>query len=156
MALRALFGGGTEQPRPYRLGGVASEDALHPLIQSTRQLFNRRSFALRGYPTGLAGLYGDQLTAYGAEWRFPLWLIESGAMVPPLGIHQLHGNVFYNAGEAWFDGQPREFLRGGAGVELHAEVVLGYWLLLDLRLGVARGFDDGGERQLYLTVGASY
>lgn len=156
LALRALLGSSTEHPRPYRLGGIAGEEAPHPLIQPTEQLFNRRQFALRGYPTGLPGLRGNQLTAYSAEWRFPLRLVETGAMVPPLGIHQIHGDVFYNAGEAWFDGQTRESLRTGAGVELHTEIVLGYWLLLDLRLGAAQGFDDGGERQLYLSVGASY
>lgn len=155
-ALRAVLGSGTESPRPYRLGGVVSEESLHPLIQPTEQLFNRRQFALRGYPTGLAGLRGNQLTAYSAEWRFPLRRIESGTMIPPFGIHQIHGDVFYNAGEAWFDGQQRESLRTGAGVELHTEIVLGYWLLLDMRLGAAQGFDDGGERQIYLTVGASY
>lgn len=156
LALRAVLGSGTEQPRPYRLGGVVSEEAMHPLLQPTEQLFNRRQFSLRGYPTGLPGLRGDQLTAYSAEWRFPLRLIESGSMVPPFGIHQLHGDLFLSAGEAWYHGTARESLRTSAGVELHSEIVLGYWLLLDLRLGAAQGFGDGGEQQVYLTIGASY
>jgi hypothetical protein len=156
LALRWLAGHGTGFPRPFRLGGIATEQYGHPLALPTQALFNQRQFALRGYPSGLGTLFGDQVILVAAEWRFPLALIERGTMAPPLGIHKIYGDVFVNGGEAWYDGLPKEDLRWGAGAELHTEVVLGYWITLDTRLGFAKGFDAGGEQQLYLTVGTSY
>ena len=157
LALRALGGRGSDYPRPFRLGGAASEPSAPPLALATESLFNQRRFSLRGYPEGLIDLRGDRVELYSAEWRFPIHRFERGFMSPPLGVHQLHGNVFINAGEAWYDtGAPKESLRRGAGVELHTDTVLGYWIVLDVRLGYAHGIDEGGENQVYLGIGAAY
>ena len=99
---------------------------------------------------------GDRVELFSAEWRFPLRRFEYGFMSPPFGVHQIHGNVFVNAGEAWFAGTPKESLRRGAGAELHTDIVLGYWIEVDVRVGYAHGFDTGGENQLYLGIGAAY
>ena len=93
---------------------------------------------------------------YSAEWRFPIHRFEYGFMSPPVGVDQLYGNIFINAGEAWYAGAPKASLRRGVGVELHTDIVLGYWIPLDLRLGYAHGLDQGGEDQVYLSIGAAY
>jgi hypothetical protein len=77
-------------------------------------------------------------------------------MIPPIGIHQLHGALFYNWGEAWDIQNDIPALRRGAGVELTTELVLGYWLPLDFRAGYAKGFDLGGKEQVYVELGASF
>jgi hypothetical protein len=157
LALRALAGRGRDHPRSFQLGGAASEPAAPPLALATESLFNQRRFSLRGYPEGLIDLRGDRVELYAAEWRFPIHRFERGFMSPPLGIHQLHGAVFANAGEAWYDaGAPKQSMRRGIGTELHADAVLGYWIVLDVRLGYAHGLDEGGEDQVYLSVGAAY
>ncbi|MBI3776723.1 MAG: hypothetical protein HY273_14470 [Gammaproteobacteria bacterium] len=156
LALRALAGRGSNFARPFRLGGAASEAAAPPLALATESLFNQRRFSLRGYPEGLLDLRGNRVTLAAAEWRLPIHRFESGFMSPPVGVHQLFASVFVNAGEAWFAGTTRESLRRGAGVELHTDTVLGYWLVFDLRLGYAHGIDAGGENQVYLGIGAAY
>lgn len=156
LALRALGGRGSDGARPFRLGGAAGEPAALPLTLPTEILFNQRRFSLRGYPEGMIDLRGTHVELFSAEWRFPIHRFEYGFMSPPIGVHQLHGNVFINAGEAWYTGEHKESLRRSAGMELHTDTVLGYWIVLDLRLGYAHGFDTGGENQVYLGIGASY
>ncbi len=156
LALRALGGRGSAGARPFRLGGAASEVSAAPLALPTESLFNQRRFSLRGYPEGLIDLRGDHVELFSAEWRFPIRRFEYGFMSPPVGVDQLHGNIFFNAGEAWRSGTLKESLRRGAGVELHTDTVLGYWVNLDIRVGYAHGFDSGGEDQIYLSLGAAY
>ena len=156
LALRALGGTSQEAPRAFRLGGTGGEPNAPPLALPTESLFNQRHFSLRGYPEGLVDLRGDRIELFSAEWRFPIHRFEYGAMSPPVGVHQLHGNFFFNAGEAWYANTQKESLRRGIGAELHTETVLGYWINLDLRLGYARGIDRGGEDQIYIGVGAAY
>ncbi|MDT8383887.1 MAG: hypothetical protein RRB22_05685 [Gammaproteobacteria bacterium] len=153
-AARAMFGWGTEQPRAFRLGGTL-ETSVAPAPQATagtptRSLFGHRRYPLHGYAEGRADLRGRRMALLETEWRFPIALVERGLMAPPIGLHQLHGKLLYNWGEGWnqADGIPR--LRRGAGIELTAELVLGYWLAMDLRMGFTRGFDLGGEDQAYL------
>ncbi len=156
LALRALAGRGSDFARPFRLGGAASEAAAPPLALPTESLFNQRRFSLRGYPEGLIDLRGNRVELVAAEWRLPIQRVEYGIMSPPVGVHQVHASIFVNAGEAWFTGASKETLRRGAGVELHVDTVLGYWIMLDLRLGYAHGIDAGGENQVYLGIGAAY
>ena len=84
------------------------------------------------------------------EWRFPLRLVESGIMVPPVGIHQLHGTLFYSAGDAWNDDTESASYSTSAGLELDVKFIVGYFIPLNVRLGYAHGFDAGGENQVYL------
>lgn len=156
LAVRALGGHGSRATRPFHLGGAAREPAAPPLALPADALFNQRRFALRGYPAGLPELRGKRAALLSTEWRFPLRRFEYGFMAPPAGVHQLHGNIFFDAGAAWDTGAAKEFLRRGAGVELHTDTVLGYWITLDIHLGFARGMDEGGENQVYLGIGAAY
>jgi len=157
IALDFSGGYGTEYPSPFRLGGTDGEDFVNPLLQPTDLLFNRREYSLRGYPEGLPGLSGRRMLVGAVEWRFPIKTIERGLMVPlPLGVHQLHGNAFFNIGEAWTSSDDQESFRTGAGFELTAEMVFGYAIPFNVRLGYAYGFDDGGKNQTYLSIGSSF
>jgi hypothetical protein len=160
MAARGAMGWGTENPNPFELGGSYETfipgSPVEAALAPTQQIFGRRHYPLRGYPTGFDELKGRRMALVEAEWRFPLTLVERGWMAPPVGLHQVHGALFYNAGEAWNRGTSIPTLRDGAGVEITSELVLGYWLPLDLRVGVARGFDEGGEDQVYAQLSGSF
>jgi len=160
LALRLVTAKGTDYPNPFRLGGTNKGYALAApatsLFEPSTDLFNKRRYALRGYPTGLTELTGRRMQTAELEWRFPISLVESGIMAPPIGIERIHGNLFYNIGDAWNDNNESAKYLAGAGFELNTEIVLGYILPLNLRIGYAHGFDKLGENQFYLELGTTY
>lgn len=159
-ATRLLYGRGSGNSKPFRLGGTTNgfflETPGSANRSSTESIFDRRQYALRGYPSGLRALQSKNAAVVEAEWRFPLLRLERGFMAPPLGLTQLSGTVFYNAGTAWSESFESDDVRQGAGVELNAELLLGYQLGVNLRLGFAHGADAGGEDQVYLKLGQTF
>ena len=156
-SIRTVLGWGTKNPRAFYLGGTL-ETSIPPTPQSaaltlTENIFGHRRYPLHGYKEGRQDLRGRRMALMEIEWRFPISLVERGFMAPPVGLHQLHGKLLYNWGEAWNQGSKIPTLRRGAGIELTTELVLGYWLPIDLRFGYATGFDSGGEKQAYLEAG---
>lgn len=147
LALRFVRAWGTENPKPFRLGGE-NEIMLQP--------FAVREYNLRGYPEGLEHLIGRRMQMGSAEWRFPLSRVERTWMAPPLGISQLSGSVFVDTGAVWNEGSSPEDYMTGAGVEVTADLVLAYQAGLQLRSGFAHGFDAGGENRIYLSIGAAF
>jgi outer membrane protein assembly factor BamA len=160
LATRFVYGRGVKDPKPFQLGGTSNGfEMAHPAatpVTPTNAVFNRRKYALRGYPTGLPALRGRRMALVEAEWRVPLYRLERGFMSPPVGLHQIYGSVFYNAGEAWRDSLDSDEIRQGAGIEVTTELVFGYGLGFNLRAGYANGFDTNGEDQFYLKLGATF
>jgi hypothetical protein len=161
LGTRLAVGRGTDEPQPFRLGGVDEGYMLGSpsttIVIPTDQIFNKRKYALRGYKEGLAELTGRRMSLAELEWRFPIARIERGYMAPPVGLHNIHGKVFYNIGDAWRDEFESSDLLQGAGMELNTEIIIGYFLLLDLRMGYAHGFDSTlGDDQVYLSVGGTF
>jgi len=107
---------------------------------------------LRGYPTGLAALGGNNISLVTAEWSLPLGYHYDGFFVPPLGVGRESLTIFVDSGDAWTQGEKIRF-KTGIGMEWNIEALLGYDLLhLSTTVGIARGIDNGGESQLYLRV----
>jgi len=154
IATRAVLGWGTENPRDFRLGGTLETGVpLAPqaaALALTQNIFGQRRYPLHGYKQGRTDLRGRRMALIEAEWRFPIALIERGFMAPPVGLHQIHGTLLYNWGESWDQGNNVPALRRGAGIEITTELVLGYWLPMNLRFGYAKSFDVGGEEQAYI------
>ncbi len=153
-AARTVVGWGTDSPRAFRLGGTL-ETSVPPSPQAaaravTQNIFGQRRYPLHGYKEGRADLRGRRMVLIEAEWRFPIALIERGFMAPPIGLHQIHGKLRYNWGESWNQNDILPVLRRGAGIEITAELVIGYGLPMNLRIGYAQGFDQGGEEQAYI------
>ncbi|WP_455211636.1 hypothetical protein [Kaarinaea lacus] len=158
---RLAGGWGTDEPQPFRLGGIDEGFFLGSPGNSigipTTQIFNKRDYALRGYKEGLEELIGRRMSLAELEWRFPIARIERGFMSPPVGIHNIHGKVFYNIGDAWQEEFASSDLLQGAGAEVNTEIVIGYMLLLDLRAGYAHGFDETlGDDQVYISIGGTF
>jgi hypothetical protein len=111
--------------------------------------------ALRGYAEG--SFEGTGFVLANGELRFPLGAPLLGRTTWPLFLRRVHGAVFADLGET-FDrpGEPSlaghpldvEELRLGVGAEIRLELVLGYYLMTDLRIGLARamGAPFGGWR----------
>jgi hypothetical protein len=155
---------------PFSLGGIPATDLV---ALTTLQAFSP-SDQLRGYPSGLFG--GNGTVSASFELRFPVLSPELGYSTAPLFLRRIHGALFADLGEAFVQGTERGYagpdfhwkrLRAGAGVELRLETALGYWLLADLRLGVARGLGKPLDRlgptqdpyaiwQWYLVLGPSF
>ncbi len=160
LAAHLVAGWSSDKPRPFRLGGNLSNtipsNPYAAALGPTDALFNHRRYALRGYAEGLRGLTGRHMGLLEVEWRFPIALIERGLMAPPVGVHRLHGTLFFNTGDAWNDNFAMADLKSGIGAEFNATLVLGYWLPIDLHLGYALGLDDDGTEQIYLNLGGSF
>jgi hypothetical protein len=159
LAVRLAEGFGTDNPRPFRLGGYDTDEALPPALADAAfaSPFNRRDYALRGYPEGRADLEGRRMRVATLEYRYPVWRVERGAMVPlPIALHQLSSTVFVDTGSVWRNGHKPDDRRTGAGLELMTDTALFYSARFSLRLGFAHGFDEGGENQVYLRVGSSF
>ena len=157
LALRFLQGWGTEQPRPFELGGVGSNDSAVSILfgTSSQAVFDARSYALRGYKEGQPQLRGRRAQIFSSEWRFPLQRIERGIMTPPVGLMQWFGTVFVETGSAYFDSPDKYY--SGAGAEIDADINIFYHAGLRVSLGYAHGFDsDIGDDLVYLKIGSSF
>ncbi len=118
----------------FQLGGLAGE------------------FPVRGYPARVDR--GERAALGTAELRLPLWAVYRGIRDWPLFLGKLHAAGFFDAGRTW-QGQDGEWRRG-AGLELRADTLLGYYFPTTLVLGYAHGFDEDGEDQVYVTFRGGY
>ena len=155
---------------PFSLGGLTQPNVIDLFLLQTFS----PSDQLRGYPAG--ALAGNGIALLNLELRFPILEPEAGHATWPLFLRRVNGAVFVDAGEAFVAGTERGYagrgfnwdrLRVGAGAELRLETVIAYWLVTDLRLGVARGLgrpfghlspgqDPLAEWQVYATYGPSF
>lgn len=112
-----------------------------------------RDYALRGYASGVAS--GQRVRLGSVEWRFPIADVDRHLMVPPVGINRVSGNLFWESGAAWNADQTPQYQRA-VGVEVLAELRLGYLMELQLRAGIARALDGAQDTRGYLTLGRAF
>ncbi len=126
---------------PFELGGYASP-ALASFLPGAMAAGVDQ---LRGYPSG--ALAGTGFALGNAELRFPIVRPGRGHGTWPLFLRRVHASLFVDAGETFdlpgelrFAGHAFDAaqIRLGAGAEVRLEVVLGYYLRTDVRIGVAR------------------
>lgn len=127
---------------PFEIGGFGSAGAASLLPFAGPSVGPDQ---LRGYPSGAFGGTGFVLGIL--ELRFPLARPLAGRGTWPIFLRRVHGAVFLDGGQAFdLPGQipiagerlDADLLRFGWGAELRLEVVLGYYLMTDVRIGVAR------------------
>jgi len=137
------------EAEPVQLGGSFSEETF------ALPVLNQREFPLRGYRSGEPALTGHRSRLGTIEWRTPISDIDRHFMVPPAGLNRLSMSVFFDAGAAWESGASQRYFKS-AGVELLSEVRLGYLFGVQLRAGVAKGFEAPGRTVGYLQIGRSF
>ncbi len=145
VSARLLLGLEHASMQPFELGGAS-------LFGLADNPLGKRRYLLHGYPAGLAEMRGNAINLLELDWRFPLWLVESGIMLPPVGINRLHGRLFAEAGRAWSWSTTAPALSRSVGAEITSETILGFRAQVDFILGYARGLDRLGEEQLYLSL----
>ncbi|MBF0239432.1 MAG: PD40 domain-containing protein [SAR324 cluster bacterium] len=156
-AFRTTLGWGTDNPRPFQLGGNQQSTAIGQGSGSAdNSFFGVRDYALRGYPEGLPDLRGRFLTLFSTEWRFPIARVERHLMTPPVGIHQLYGALFAENGDAGNQSEDAQKPHRSAGMEISFELLVGYSNALVIRTGVAQGLDEGGIYEGYISTNTSF
>ena len=139
------------QAEAIQLGGAGasfSEEAF------ALPVLDQREFPLRGYRSGEAVLTGHRTSLVTLEWRVPISDVDLHFMVPPVGVNRISMSVFTEAGAAW-DNAPRRWYKSG-GMELLYEARAGYLLGVQLRIGVAKGFEAPGGTEGYVRLGRSF
>jgi Tol biopolymer transport system component len=128
----------------FQLGGFNSGDPIRAILNPVSAPVR----ILRGFQTN--AFAGEAYVLGTFEYRLPLLDVETGAWTLPVYLRRLHASIFSDVGDAWMpfdDGPFRAFrapfqLHAGAGMELRAEVVLGYYLPTDVRFGCAHGLES--------------
>jgi hypothetical protein len=140
LALRGSFGiarGDLANRHDFFLGGFQQGDPVRSVLYpGTGPLRVLRGFRRDAF-------HGTEYVLGTAEYRFPIWNVETGAWTLPVYLRRLHGALYTDVGDAFSPGRADFGLHAGAGAELRAEVVLGWILPTDLRLGCARGLERG-------------
>ena len=153
-----------------RTNVVATPEIIHPAygVSTEPLVFVADSplpqYILRGYQRGQ--IYGNNLVAFSAEYRFPLKDIYRGSGTDPLFIRRFSGALVTDGVAA--DGIFQSLKLGrenvtfdrsfwSAGAEMKIETTLGYIIPLNLVLGyyVAFNSGDGPEGVLGTTVQVS-
>lgn len=146
LQVRAFAGTSTGQKFPqgaFQLGGDMPGDIT--LSIDDRQVY------LRGYPVNQ---FRGQNAALGSlEYRFPIKNIERGDGTSPFFFRRLHGALFAEAGNAWSAGSFHgEDAKRAVGAEARLDMDIAYGLLpVTLRIVIAKGLDDFGEFQGYIS-----
>lgn len=144
----------------YRLTGAASEGdrTLQQAFQiggvfPQKDYFPQKdAFPLRGYPSRFAT--GQYLATGTLEYRAPIKYIFRGPGTTPFFFDRVHAAAFVDIGEIWDDntGFTSDRVKVGAGLEARLDMTLGYRLGITPAVGVAHGFNEGGETTVYLTI----
>jgi len=143
-----LAGGGARgdlsERHLFELGGFDAGDPVRSILNPVSAPVR----ILRGF---VGGAFSGEAYVLGTfEYRLPLLEVETGAWTLPIYLRRLHASVFSDVGDAWmpFDDGPFRAasypfqLHAGAGLELRAEVVLGYVFPTDVRVGCAHGLEN--------------
>lgn len=144
-----VFGDPASRGR-FSLGGFSNMSLLDGFLNG-HMLSGR---VLRGYPVGAD--YGERFMLLNVDYRFPIYRIQRGIGTLPFYLQRLYGSVFANFGEA-FNGAPDlQSIKGGAGVELFLDLLLGYYLPFTIRGGLAYGWNEGGGFSGYVNLGLPF
>lgn len=139
----------------YFVGGFA-DTTIQDVINNT--VF-QGGFVLRGYEP--VSFIGSQYHLANAEYRFPIMTVDRGVSTLPFFLQRIAGNLFVDYGGA-FDRLDVENFRDqfhtGVGAEVFLDLQLGYYSLLNVRMGYAKGFGEfavpGGQK--YLAIAAPF
>ena len=150
--LATRFFGGLAQgdllaQRAFQVGGDSPGDLL--------QGVDDENLSLRGYP--LNALRGQRVLLASTEYRFPILNLEQGVGNGPVYFRRLHGAFFAEAADAYdHGGITVNDIRTAVGTEARCDLDLGYRLPLTLRLVLAKGLNQGGEDQGYVSLWLRY
>jgi hypothetical protein len=126
----------------FQLGGDNPGDSTIPV--------DGDAVYLRGYPVN--EFRGKKAALLSLEYRFPIKDIENGLNNTPVFLRRLHGAVFAEEGNVWNDKFHDADFKRAVGAELRLDTDLSYVLPVTFRIVYAKGLDQNGESQIYLSL----
>jgi len=157
IAVRAAGGVGTfarGEGAFFSIGGYPNFDPV-AFVTALPSLSNGTSTPLRGYAP--SARTGSAFYQANIEYRFPIVQVDRGVSTLPVYFTRLWGGVFFDVGDAWFGRVNFENIAMGAGAELFAELVWGYFISTTLRVGFARGIlGKDAATQVYGLLGTPF
>ena len=139
----ASFG---KDPDLFPLGGFEPQDIVEALVTRTPS----SSRYLRGYKERL--LTGSSRLLVNVEYRLPLLYIHKGLDTLPIVARRLFATIFFDSGSAWEGASDFKSFRTGLGAELALSMNLFLDFPFTLRLGYAKGFQEGGENVFFFRI----
>ncbi len=136
-ALRGFIGLGQEGIEPFQLGGDSSD-----LFALQTPIYQREQ-SLRGYKNNIPELTGRKAKLFSGEYRFPIYTEHKGWSSWPIGLHKIHGNVFYDTGAATNDDDYTFY--SSTGAELTLQLDLGYAAIMEIAAGGAVPLDETSD-----------
>jgi hypothetical protein len=156
VALSGGTGGGTYPRRGlFSIGGYADI----PLYDSFTNNLRQSGIRLRGYEPGQFS--GNDYNLVNLEYRLPLWYADRGLSTLPGFLRTVSGAAFFDWGAAYdrldLDDPLKDF-HESVGAELWFELLFGYYISGNVRLGIAKGLDAEAPSgiQTYSVVSAAF
>ncbi len=152
--LQVGLGHGTPGGRNlFSLGGLSVSDPLE-LAQNLGAAPSGP--ILRGFPP--FGLSGNAYWVANLEHRFPLLTPERGLGTLPVFLRRVHASAFVDVGAVSLDTAALPDARTllGVGGEVRLDIILGYQINVDLRLGWARGIGPDAVAAPYFGFGGAF
>lgn len=144
------MGGGDRGGRgPYYVGGFLD---LNPINVVQNDLI-QGGIQLRGYP--VVAEAGNYYALFNGEYRFPILNVDRGISTLPVFLNRISGNAFIDSGTAFSKPDSAQVLTGVGG-ELWFDMMLGYVLSFEFRLGFARGLNDLGMNKGYFVAAVPF
>ncbi len=134
----------------FALGGMSQPSLVDALVNYT----SVSGTGLRGYRPFDRG--GNQYHLLQIDYRFLLWRMQRGIATLPFFINRLYAAPFVDVGDAFFGKLDFNRIRAGTGVELFIDYTVAYVDELTMRLGFARGINEGGQTQFYVNLGTPF
>jgi outer membrane protein assembly factor BamA len=153
VAVRAAAGassGDRAAGRVFLLGGATPSGGVIDFDNDAISL-------LRGFETN--AFAGRRIALLNAEYRWPFARPERGFRTWPVFLHTAHAAVFGDAGHAWSNEFRLADVKTSLGLELSADVVLGYSFRLTVTAGAAWGHDAqrrSDHATAYLRIGRAF
>jgi hypothetical protein len=139
------------RPGGFALGGLAPQDLVQAIVDSTRASYTGY---LRGYPARTVA--GNQYHLLNAEYRQELFQIEHGLATLPIYLRRAHLAVLADAGTAFdetFDAH--RDLRVSLGAALRMDAFFGYFVPGTFEIGYAHGLTSEGITETWLLLTSS-
>lgn len=108
-------------------------------------------WGLRGYAPDAEE--GNYLAAAALEYRFPVLQKDLSFGLFPVMLRNIWITIFAECGNVWSIKHEASRVKTAAGIQLHADFLLGYNLGASAFVGYARGFNDNGEHRFYFGIG---
>ncbi len=131
----------------FTLGGVPDQEIIDSVVNTIRR---SPTGYLRGFGNGIAR--GAHFHLANLELRRELITVEKGIGSLPLYLRRLHVAALFDVGNTWRETVDATDLRAALGGALRLDAVFGYFSSGSFDLGIARGFGEGSETEMWFLL----